>query len=377
MTTMGSKPTTSSLDGIDLVSFRHGDVDEIFATVVPGEDDPFVALCPKVKTMLQDVNAQVLDLRVFGSLSEYPKCKATLREHFPDVDWPMVFIDGEGCGKGAVAGVQLHAVAGPSVETVRLNGRPVGRCFETDAARFLVLGDLLSHDPSSRRTTQAGHTIGRMEEALHVARMDLTHVVRTWFYVNDILDWYTDFNAVRTEIYSERGLFGQYVPASTGIGGRNPWGLAVVGSALAIQPKEGGVRVEEIPSPLQCSAGDYGSSFSRAAEVTTPGVRWVFVSGTASIDAEGNTIHQGDIGSQVGQTLDVVRAILESRGMGFSDVTRANAYFKNPGDAVVLPPFLADHGLPMSRVVVSHHDICRDDLLFEMEVDAVGLGSIP
>jgi enamine deaminase RidA (YjgF/YER057c/UK114 family) len=327
--------------------------------------------------MLQELNAEILDLRVFGSLSEYPGCKATLRAHFPDVDWPMVFIDGKGCESGAVAGVQLHAVAGVEVDTVRLDGKPVGRCFETDEARFLILGDLQSHDPSSPRTTQAAHSIQRMEQALQEARMDLTHVVRTWFYVNDILDWYQDFNAVRSEIYAERGLFGHYVPASTGIGGRNPWGLAVVGSALALQAGSEGVSVQEVASPLQCSARDYGSSFSRACEVTASGVRWVLVSGTASIDPEGSTVHHGDVEAQVGHTFDVVRAILESRGMGFGDVTRANAYFKNSEDAGVLPAFLTEHGLPASRTVVSHNDVCREDLLFEMEVDAVAAGGSP
>jgi enamine deaminase RidA (YjgF/YER057c/UK114 family) len=213
-----------------------------------------------------------------------------------------------------------------------------------------------------------------MEAALHEARMDLTHVVRTWFYVTDILDWYGEFNAVRTDIYTERGLFGKYVPASTGIGGRNPWGLAVVGSALAVQPNGTGVSVREIPSPLQGPAGDYGSSFSRAAEISAPDLRSVFVSGTASIDGEGDTVHLGDAKAQVSHTFEVVGAILESRGLGFADVTRANAYFKDPTDAGVLPAFLRKHGLAESRVVVSHHDICRDDLLFEMEVDAVGVG---
>jgi enamine deaminase RidA (YjgF/YER057c/UK114 family) len=365
------EPPGSILDGIDVVTFRHGGVEEIFATVVPKGDDPFGALCPKVREMLQNLSAEILDLRVFGSLSDYPKCKAILREHFPDVDWPMVYIDGEGCMGGTVAGVQLHAVSGSPVQTIRLDGKPVGRVFETDSARFLILGDLQSHDPSSPRTSQAGHSIGRMEAALHEARMDLTHVVRTWFYVTDILDWYGEFNAVRTDIYTERGLFGKYVPASTGIGGRNPWGLAVVGSALAVQPNGTGVSVREIPSPLQGPAGDYGSSFSRAAEISAPDLRSVFVSGTASIDGEGDTVHLGDAKAQVSHTFEVVGAILESRGLGFADVPRANAYFKDPKDAGVLPAFLRKHGLAESRVVVSHHDICRDDLLFEMEVDAV------
>ena len=201
--------------------------------------------------------------------------------------------------------------------------------------------------------------------------MDLHSIARTWFFVDDILGWYGDFNAARSEIYTDRGIFDRYVPASTGIGGSNAAGAAVVASAIAMEAKGENVTVAEIPSPLQCPAGDYGSSFSRAAEVGTPEVRTLFVSGTASIDAEGFTVHDDDVNAQIEQTFQVVGAILESRGMGFADVTRANAYFKSPADAGALVGHATRHGLPLSRVVVSQDEICRGDLLFELEVDAV------
>lgn len=374
MTEEGIETAASPLDGIDIVSFEHGGVEEIFANVVPNVEDPFSSICPLVREVLGGLKAEILDLKVFGSLTEYPRCKENLRRHFPDVDWPMLYVDGAACLNGGVAGVQIHAVSGSPVETIRLNGKPLGRCFETEEARFLILGDLHSHDPSSPREHQAGHTFARLEEALHEARMDLTHVVRTWFYVSDILDWYTEFNGVRSGIYEERGLFGTYVPASTGIGGRNPFGLAVVGSALAIQPKSKDITIQEIPSPLQCSPGDYGSSFSRAAEVRSPHLQSLLVSGTASIDGTGRTVHIGDVKAQVDHTFKVVEAILESRGMGFENVTRGNAFFKDPGDAESFRDVLAEYDFPKARLVVSHHDVCRPDLLFEMEVDAVRVG---
>jgi enamine deaminase RidA (YjgF/YER057c/UK114 family) len=210
-----------------------------------------------------------------------------------------------------------------------------------------------------------------MEEALALAGMDLRCIVRTWFFISDILEWYREFNSVRTEIYRARGLFDRYLPASTGIGGRNPDDAAVVATALAMQGKGDDVVVKQIPSPLQCSARDYGSSFSRAAEVSTPDFRSVFVSGTASVDKDGRTAHVGDVDAQVKLTLEIVGAILQSRGMQFADITRANAYFKHPGDARALSEYGSQFGLPAARVVVSHNDICRAELLFEIEVDAV------
>jgi enamine deaminase RidA (YjgF/YER057c/UK114 family) len=210
-----------------------------------------------------------------------------------------------------------------------------------------------------------------LEKSLALAGMDLRCVVRTWFFINDILEWYSGFNAARSETYAARGMFDRFLPASTGIGGRNPDDAAVVAAALAVQPKGDDVVVKEISSPMQSSPRDYGSSFSRAVEVTTPDRRSVYVSGTASIDRSGRSAHEGDVGAQIGKTLEVVGALLKSRGMRFSDVARANAYFKYPGDADALGKYAAEHGLPMGRVIVSRNDICRSELLFEIEVDAV------
>jgi hypothetical protein len=70
-------------------------------------------------------------------------------------------------------------------------------------------------------------------------------------------------------------------------------------------------------------------------------------------------------------TLEIVGAILESRGMTYGDVVRGNAYFKNPADAGLLGPEAERQGLPSPRVIVSHNHVCRDDLLFELEVQGV------
>ena len=54
-----------------------------------------------------------------------------------------------------------------------------------------------------------------------------------------------------------------------------------------------------LPSPLQCPALEYGSSFSRAAELRTPGWRRVVVSGTASILPGSHEVaHVGDVDAQ-------------------------------------------------------------------------------
>jgi enamine deaminase RidA (YjgF/YER057c/UK114 family) len=209
-----------------------------------------------------------------------------------------------------------------------------------------------------------------MEEALCQADMTFLDVARTWLYLDRILEWYDELNAVRSAFFKERGVFDNLVPASTGVGSPNPNGTAIVADVFAVKPKGPEATVFAVPSPLQCPAPEYGSSFSRAVEIDTPDCRRLLVSGTASIEPGGATVHVGDVEKQIDLTMRVVEAILESRNMGWDDVTRAIAYFKNCEDMPAFNDWTSSGGPFPMPVVVAQSDICRDDLLFEVEVDA-------
>jgi len=161
------------------------------------------------------------------------------------------------------------------------------------------------------------------------------------------------------------------VPASTGVGGANAARAALTADAYAIASHNRAVRITSVPSPLQGPALEYGSSFSRAVEMEMPDHRYLWVSGTASINQRGETAHVGDVGAQIDWTMRVVEAILESRRMGWDDVSRAVAYVKQGKMGTVFQKCCAERGLRDLPVVTTENDICRDDLLFEIEVDAV------
>ena len=131
------------------------------------------------------------------------------------------------------------------------------------------------------------------------------------------------------------------------------------------------MRAFEVPSPLQSSATQYGSSFSRAVELELPDLRRLYISGTASIDEQGKTVFIGDTAGQVRQTMEVVQAILHSREMDWGDVTRSLVYFKRGTDAPLFEKHRQENGVPPFPAITVENDICRDELLFEIEVDAV------
>ena len=191
--------------------------------------------------------------------------------------------------------MQVHAVKGVTVDRIEMNGRVVGSVFDDGFARHCYLGDLRPQNGSASPERQAGETFKLMEAALRSGGMEFSNVVRTWFYLDKILSWYGAFNHVRDEFFRERKMFDGLVPASTGIGSANAARTAVISNAYAMRPHADNVNIMAVPSPLQCPALEYGSSFSRAVEVGMPDYRRLLISGTASIAPNGNTMHVGDL----------------------------------------------------------------------------------
>lgn len=115
----------------------------------------------------------------------------------------------------------------------------------------------------------------------------------------------------------------------------------------------------------------YKSSFSRAVEMEFLTHRVLFISGTASIDKDGKSAHSGDAARQIDLTMRVVEALLRSRRMTWNDLFRGIAYFKNMADRPLCDRYRREHGIPAFSLAAAHRDICRSELLFEIELDAV------
>jgi len=250
---------------------------------------------------------------------------------------------------------------------------PNGVVTEDTWGRYALVTGVGPSDVSAPAGDQAFSAFEGVEQELASIGMDFSHVVRTWLYADRILEWYGDLNKARDRFFRSRGVYERYVPASTGIGWSGGSPARIVLGAFAAQAKEpGGVEVEALPSPLQCPALEYGSSFSRAAEVRTPGWRRVIVSGTASIEPGSHEVaHIGDTARQIDCAMNAVAAIYASRGMSFGDVTGALVYLKDESCRACWERWLAAHPeYPAAHARAIVADVCRPDWLFEIESDA-------
>jgi enamine deaminase RidA (YjgF/YER057c/UK114 family) len=327
------------------------------------------SLAPLI-SMLRLSGASVVRHEVFGQLDARPAFFDAWHRAAGVVDWPVLWME-SGLPE-PVAGMHVLAVVGAPVRSVVLDGRVVARRFHDGELDHCLFGDCQPPPMDADRESELYGAFDRMRRTTDACGMTFTHVARTWLFVDDILAWYGPLNRVRHGFYTEHGVFDAVVPASTGVGVRNAAGAALSLGAWASRRADGRPAAREVLSPLQCPAQAYGSSFSRAVEIESNALRRVLVSGTASIEPGGASVHDGDIDAQIDLTLEVVHALLAERGLDFRHVTRATAYVRHPGDRDAVLRWMRRLGLEHWPLIITQAVVCRDELLFELEVDAIG-----
>ena len=139
--------------------------------------------------------------------------------------------------------------------------------------------------------------------------------------------------------------------------------LAVVG------PPESRPLVKQLSSPAQPEALTYGSAFSRGALIHRTDVSLIQVSGTAAIDEQGQSLYPGDVRAQIDCTFDKIAALIGQEGAALADIAAACVFVKRPEDALVYQERVAARGLEALPAVIMVADICREELLFEMDAE--------
>jgi enamine deaminase RidA (YjgF/YER057c/UK114 family) len=115
------------------------------------------------------------------------------------------------------------------------------------------------------------------------------------------------------------------------------------------------------------------SSFSRGLRIPLGEVDMLFISGTASIDDEGRTVHTGDFRAQCWRTYRNITTLLESEGATWHDVIKTTCYLRDIERDYrefnrVRTAFFAWLGIdPLPASVGIQARLCREDLLVEIE----------
>jgi chorismate lyase / 3-hydroxybenzoate synthase len=209
------------------------------------------------------------------------------------------------------------------------------------------------------------------------------YLLRVWNYVPDInrdshgTERYRQFNRARQHALqaSGRPLTGS-VPAASALG-------AAAGSPLVAYFLAARTAPTFVENPRQLSAyhyprryGTHSPVFSRATLMRQAESLTLFISGTASIVGH-RSLHVGDVAAQTRETLTNIEALLgeanrAARGAHFTLGSLAcKVYVRRPTD---LPVIQAEVGGALgngARTIYLKADICRQDLLVEIEAAAI------
>lgn len=127
-------------------------------------------------------------------------------------------------------------------------------------------------------------------------------------------------------------------------------------------------------------AYDYArpSSFSRGMRVDLGGgTVMLLISGTASIDEHGVTVHVGDFRAQCRRTFQNITALLESEGATWKDIVRTTCYLRDIDRDYAQfneerTAFYREQGLdPLPASTGVQAKLCRTELLVEIEAIAM------
>jgi len=163
--------------------------------------------------------------------------------------------------------------------------------------------------------------------------------------------------------------------------------LGVLSSQGAIQPAppapggpDGPVEKHAIRAgSVLNEAYDYArpSSFTRGIRVDVGDKALLLISGTASINDGGETVHAGDFRAQLWRTYRNISALLESEGATWHDIVRTTCYLRDIERdyrdfnevRTAFFDWLGLNPLPASTGIQAR--LCREDLLVEIEAIAI------
>ena len=338
----------------------------------------------QIAEVLSERGMAVVHERIFGSLSMEDDVMSARRQALTSFgispENPVTYVEGRPPWGEGLAGIIIHAVKKDDVWTVMDSRVPCGRGWRLNGVTHLVLENIQAFNRRTPDHTsklhQARLMLERAERLLRENGASYKDVVRTWFYLSDILNWYAGFNKVRNEKYGEFGIMpgpgdsNLLLHASTGIQGETPSDAACAMDLIAVLNSENCTR--KLSNPSQLDAFRYGSAFARASVVSNGSTDLLIeVSGTAAIDEHGVSLFTGDIRAQIECTLDKVQILLAQEGAGLQDICAATVFVKQPEFAEIFNEMAAARGLDDFPYVCVVADVCREELLFEMDAEAV------
>lgn len=294
-----------------------------------------------------------------------------------------------------LSGIQLSSEVLLPLESAILENQPLISAHKGLISYRLnaeLLFGVITLDESSKVMIDSQvHTISGLQQATETAyqlifalidQLGYSQVYRFWNYMadingntvahNDTLERYRQFNIGRKNVFVNVGReHGEQLPAACALGLQTgPLSIAFLAGkspAIAIEnPRQ--VKAYNYPEQY----GPLTPSFSRATLVQIGQQMSLFISGTASIVGH-ETLHVQDVIGQTRETLINLQAVVSeaNRMQGKQLFNLSNAcfrvYVRHAADLASIRETLNNHFKKEVRAIFVQADICRHELLVEIE----------
>lgn len=208
-------------------------------------------------------------------------------------------------------------------------------------------------------------------------RSNYSNLIRVWNYfpeinaINNDMERYRGFSIGRHEAFVRYRKKIEDSPAACALGSHG--GPLVI---YFLAARSAGLQIE---NPRQISAYSYpkqygprSPTFSRATMAFRDAAQTLFISGTASILGH-ETVHPASVGLQTRETLVNIRAVIDQavlKGLApvdFASGLALKVYVRHAEDFAEVAGIIREEFGTLSELIVLQADICRTDLLVEIE----------
>lgn len=332
---------------------------------------------------LKNNNISIVFEKVFGSLA-FKKIVKGIREAVSEALelelGPLSYIEGIPVYEVPVSSVTVHGIH-MNTELVSLDyiydqKSKIGTVYGESGAEFLYLNGLRCTDIMLKGTVDEYRSMFyRVRDNMLKRQFMPDSIIRTWIYLDDINYNYCNFNLARREFFQSNNIdysgSSNCLPASTCIAGKASDSATASIDVFAIKGNGSYPKINRMFNKYQNEAEGkeyrYGPTFARAKSIDYETHCEVQISGTASIDEKGDTVFSGDPYNQIKKTILNVKALLEQKDMNFSDVCFSTCFFKEKAYYSVFEKVLNDLEIAEPFITLVISDVCRSDLLFELD----------
>ncbi len=342
----------------------------------------------KQQAVPMEVTAQTVFLR---RAEDAEACRRLFAAYYGDRAPVTTYVAQPPCGGQALA-IEAWALGGPGV--VIQHPYPDVVTIEYDGLRWVHTGGIVPHN--ERAYDQGKQAFDEAARRLRSVGSTFHDVVRAWLYMGGItqadessgVERYRELNRARTDFFAEQEACGQlqirrdgrdFYPASTGIG---TYGQGLSLGCMALHTDRSDVRLLPLENPQQTSAFHYeqkfsvkSPKFSRAMAVIIGDYVTTWISGTASI-VNSETVHPGDAARQTEQTIENIQRLISREnfarhgisgaGATLDDLAKIRVYVKHEEDFETCRA-VCERRFGLLPAIYAHADVCRPDLLVEIE----------